>query len=63
MQKMFGLCEATDEAEIDGLLQAGASRHRRARKMLKRIQVFEEGRVPATEARNWKIEGRKRRIT
>ena len=25
--------------------------------MLKRIQVFEDGRVPADEARNWKIEG------
>ena len=32
-------------------------------KMLKRIQVLEDGRVPAKEARNWKIEGQKRRIT
>ena len=32
-------------------------------KMLKRIQVLEDGRVPEKEARNWKIEGRKRRIT
>ena len=32
-------------------------------KMLKRIQVLEDGRVPAKEARNWRIEGRKRRIT
>ena len=31
-------------------------------KMLKRIQVLEGGRVPAKEARNWKIEGHKRRI-
>ena len=31
--------------------------------MLKRIQVLEGGRVPAREARNWKIEGQKRRIT
>ena len=31
--------------------------------MLKRIQVLEDGRVPAKEARNWRIEGRKRRIT
>ena len=32
-------------------------------KMLKRIQVLEDGRVPAQEARNWRIEGQKRRIT
>ena len=28
-------------------------------KMLKRIQTQEDGRVPAKEARNWKIEGKK----
>ena len=32
-------------------------------KMLKRIQVLEDGRIPAKEVRNWKIEGQKRRIT
>ena len=32
-------------------------------KMLKRIQVLEDGRVPAKEARNWRTEGQKRRIT
>ena len=32
-------------------------------KMLKRIQVLEDGRVPAKEARNWRIEGQKIRIT
>ena len=32
-------------------------------KMLKRIQVLEDSRIPAREARNWKIEGQKRRIT
>ena len=31
--------------------------------MLKRIQVLEDGRVPATEARSWRIEGPQRRIT
>ena len=30
-------------------------------KMLKRIQVLKDGRVPAREARNWKIEGQKTR--
>ena len=31
--------------------------------MLKRIQILEDGRVPAKEAKYWKIEGQKRRIT
>ena len=32
-------------------------------KMLKRIQVLEEGSVPAKEARNWKIQGQERRTS
>ena len=32
-------------------------------KMLKRIQFLEDGRIPAKEAKNWRIEGKKRRIT
>ena len=32
-------------------------------KMVKRIQILEEGRVPAKEAKNWRIEGQKKRIT
>ena len=32
-------------------------------KMVKRIQSLEEGRVPAKEATNWRIEGEKKRIT
>ena len=32
-------------------------------KMLERVQILGDGRVPAKEARNWKIEGQKRRIT
>ena len=32
-------------------------------KMLKRIQTLEEGRVPAKETKNWRIEGEKKRIT
>ena len=31
--------------------------------MIKRIQVLEEGRVPAKEAKNWRIGGEKKRIT
>ena len=32
-------------------------------KMLKRFQVLEDGRVPAKDARRWRIEGQKRRRT
>ena len=32
-------------------------------KRLKRIQVLDDGRVPAKEARSWRIEGQERRIT
>ena len=32
-------------------------------KMMKRMQILEEGRVPAKGAKKWKIEGAKRRIT
>ena len=31
--------------------------------MMKRIQMLEEGRVPAKEAKSWRIEGEKKRIT
>ena len=40
--------------------QAGTKEHGM---MSKRIQVLEDGRVPAKEARDWKIEGQKSRIT
>ena len=32
-------------------------------KMMKRIQILEEGGVPAKEAKNWRIEGEKKRMT
>ena len=31
-------------------------------KMRERLQTLEEGRVPAKEAKNWRIEGNKKRI-
>ena len=41
------------------LEQAGTNEHGR---MLKRIQILEDGRVLAKEAKNWKIEGQRMRI-
>ena len=63
VHKILGLCEAENGTQIDELLQARASRHKKHGKMLTRIQVLEGGRVPAKEVQNWKIEGQKRRTT
>ena len=61
---MFGLCETENGTEIDELLQAGTSRHKKEHgNMIKRIQTLEDGRIPANEAKDWKMEGKKRRIT
>ena len=40
--------------------QVGTEEHG---KLLQRIQILEDGKVPAKEAKNWKIEGQKRRTT
>ena len=32
-------------------------------KVMKRIQALEEGRVPAKETKNWRIDGEKKKIT
>ena len=61
MQKMFWLRATNNGTTTDELLQVGASGHKRIRNMLKRIQVLEGGRIFANEARNWKLEGQKRR--
>ena len=61
MQKVFGICEAKNRTEIDILLEARASGHKRVWQNVKADPGL--GRVPAQKARNCKIEGRKRRIT
>ena len=60
-----GLCETELGTNIDELLQAGTNRHKRVRQDVKkkRVQVLQNNRIPANEARNWKIQGQKRRIT
>ena len=40
--------------------QVGTKEHG---KMLKRIQILKDGRVPAKQANDWKIEGQKMRVT
>ena len=63
MLKVFGICEAKNVTNIDELLQAGNDGNPRYAKMLKIIQVLQGGRVPAKEARSWRIFGQTRRIT
>ena len=66
VQKVLGICEAKNGTETDGRLQAGADGHPKRMAtcwMLKRLQVLEDGGVATKEARNWRIEGPKRRIT
>ena len=60
---MFGVSEAKNETEIYELLQARAGEHQRVRQNVKTDPVMEDGKVPAKESRNWKIEGLKRMIT
>ena len=62
-KKVFGLCEAKNGTKTDEYLQAGTDGYPWVSKMLKIIQVLEDGRVPAKEARSWRIERQKRRIT
>ena len=56
VQKVCAICEAKTGTETDELLQT-----RTLGKMLKRIQALEEGRVPAKEATNWRIDGEKKK--
>ena len=54
-----------DEERIPKLLNRckRENRHERVWNMLKRILILEEERLPATNAREWKIEGQTRRVT
>ena len=48
---MSGFFEAENGSTIDDLLQARPSEHKKEHgKMMKRIQMLEDGRVPAKEA-------------
>ena len=53
MQKMLELRETENGTKNDELLQAGVGGNKEYGKMLNRIQILEDVRVPAKEARNW----------
>ena len=54
MQKVFGMCEAKNGTKTWTPKNFG--------KMMKRIQILEEGRVPAKEAKIWRIDGEKKEL-
>ena len=63
MQKVFGICEAKKGPKLINCCRPEQMDTKEFGKMVKRIQILEEGRVPAKEAKNWRIEGEKKRIT
>ena len=63
VQKVFGIYEAKNGTDTDELLQTGKDGHQRIWQDVEEIQILEEGRVPAKETKNWRIEGEKKRIT
>ena len=64
VQKVFGIREAKNGTKAGEFV---VDRNRWAPKnsanMMKRIQTLEEGRVPAREAKNWRIEEERKIIT
>ena len=56
VQKMFGISEARRGTKVE-LLHAGTDGHQKFGKIT--IQTLEEGRVPAKEAKNWRIDKEK----
>ena len=63
VQKIFGLCETENGTKLMICFRREQVGTKEYGKMLKRIQVLEEGRISAKEARNWKIEEQKRWMT
>ena len=63
MQEMLGLCETEDGTQIDELLQAGASGHKRARQDIKTNSDSRRRQGSCLKGKNWKIEGQKNRIS
>ena len=63
MQEMLGLRETKMGPKLMNCCKPGQVGTKEDGKMFTRIQVLEDGRVPAKEAKNWKIEGQNRRIT
>ena len=63
VQKVFGICEAKNGTKLTNCCRLEKMDDKEFGNMMKRIQILEEGRVPAKEVKNWRIEGEKKRIT
>ena len=63
VQKVFGIREAKMGPKLVNCCRPEQMGTKEFSKMMKRIQILEEGRVPAKEAKNRKIDGEKKRIT
>ena len=64
VQKVFGICEAKNGTKTNELLQTRTDGHQRIRQNdEKNPNSRGRKRVPAKEARNWRIDGEKKRIT
>ena len=64
VQKVFGTCEAKNGTETNELLQTGTDGHPRVwQNVEENSSLGRRWRVPAKEARSWRIEGQKRGIT
>ena len=61
VQKIIGIREAKNGTKANKLLREPMGT-KKFGKMVRIIQTLEEGRVPAKEAKNWRIEGEKKRI-
>ena len=60
---MLRLCETENGTMLMNCCKPEQVATKEHGKLVKRIQILEDGSVPAKEARNWKIEGQNRRIT
>ena len=62
VQKVFRIREAKNGTKAGNLLQTRTDGHQRIWQNEEKNPTLEEGRVPAKEAKNWRIEGEKKRI-
>ena len=63
VQKMLGIREAKNGTKATKLLHARTDGHQKFfSKMVRIIQTLEEGRVPAKEAKNGRIDREKKRV-
>ena len=63
VQKMFEIRETKNGPKLVNCCRPEQMGTKEFGKMMKRIQTLEEGRVSAKEAKNWRIDGEKKRIT